>query len=209
VEAYVSNRKDILDEARERYRCSRQAAKELFLRLLNGGNEAYWLKDEDDKTGEPWVPVAVQRDIARGALDHIDMVEELKADYAQIRRALYTQYDARVDELRVQLSHANPGRNKSAIERSVFSTLLQDIERQCLDAMMESLSGLGYETCCKIYDGCLVRAMPDSAIVPHQVLEQAEGAILAKTKIHMRCWEKCLLCGETLVGCVCPARESN
>ena len=55
----------------------------------------------------------------------------------------------------------------------------------------------------KIYDGCLVRVKPDSAIVPHQVLEQAEGAILTKTRISMRCWEKCLLCGEKLAECAC------
>ena len=78
----------------------------------------------------------------------------------------------------------------------MYSTLLQDMERQCLDALIESLASSGYETCVKIYDGCLVRAKDGVPMLPPEVLDAAAEHILAKTKIRMRCWEKCLLCGE-------------
>ena len=134
--------------------------------------------------------------LGRGALDHLEIVDELKNDYGRIHEALFKKYGERVGELREQLRRANPGRTKRGIERSVFSTLLQDMERQCLDALIESLASNGYETCVKIYDGCLVRAKDGVPMLPPEVLDAAAEHILAKTKIRMRCWEKCLLCGE-------------
>ena len=138
----------------------------------------------------------------RGVLDHIEAVDSLRVDYVEIRRALYTQYGARVDELRTMLRNANSTRTHGKIERSVFSNLLQDIERHCLDAMMQTLAEHGYETCVKVYDGCMVIGT-DGKPVPQQVLEACNANILEQTKIEMRCWEKCLLCGETLKGCGC------
>ena len=44
VKAYVDNRSEVIGQAREHYQCSRKAANELFLRLLNGGREDMWLK---------------------------------------------------------------------------------------------------------------------------------------------------------------------
>ena len=69
----------------------------------------------------------------------------------------------------------------------MFATLLQDIERRCLDAMIESLASNGYDTCVKVYDGCLVRAKAGVPMLRPGILEAAAAHIHAKTQIRMRC----------------------
>jgi len=46
-------------------------------------------------------------------------------------------------------------------------------------------------------------------MLPPEVLDAAAEHILAKTKIRMRCWEKCLLCGEILARCGCNGRKEE
>ena len=65
------------------YGCTKKAAKQLFLSLLNGGDVHKWMYDFK-------ISRRLQKDLREGRVEHPGIVQQLRTEYATIQRIMFT-----------------------------------------------------------------------------------------------------------------------
>ena len=178
------------------YDCSEEAAKQLFLSVLNGGGPDWWMR----KHG---INGPLQRAIQRGDDEHFGMIRQLQDAYIDIQRLMFSVYPKQTASLKDKNKRAHPGWSEPKLKRSTFSTLLQNEEDRCLMEMVRALRQLDYIVAVLVFDGCMVRRREPGTPLPNDVLTACQDAIRQDTSYDLRVWEKCLSCGKKLHQCVC------
>jgi hypothetical protein len=199
------------------YGCTKAAAKQLFLSLLNGGDFPKWMYDFK-------ISRRLQKDLREGRVEHPGLVQQLRDEVATIQRIMFTKYQGQFDLLMGRIKRAKPQKRRRfdsttrrmlpaednaqfemRVRRSAFSTLLQEEEDKALQAIEGKVRELGRDVRCPIFDGCLIGRL-DDGVLSEDFIRACEGAIHDKTGYNLKLWEKCLICGEKLHDCGCPAR---
>jgi hypothetical protein len=214
VDYYCNHTQECRRIVQDFYGCSKVAAKQLFLSLLNGGDVPAWMYTFK-------ISQRLQTTLRDGHMDHPGIVQQLRTEYAAIQRILFAKYRGQVDLLTDQIKRDKPQKRRRfctrsrcmldaeeahafdmRIRRSAFSTLLQEEEDRVLLAVEGALKRLGRDVCCPIFDGCLVRRVAEGSL-GDDVIQACERAIVEQTGYQLKLWEKCLLCGEKLHECTC------
>jgi hypothetical protein len=214
VEFYVGNRDDCLQRARDFYGCSREAAKQLYLSLLNGGDTPAWMYKFN-------ISRRLRDDLRNGRVQHLGIVQQLREEYATIQRVMFDAYSGQVQLLMDRIKQADPQKPRRycshtrrmleaeddaafdlRVRRSAFSTLLQHEEDRVLMEIVKHLQHSDYTVRTLIYDGCLVGRKGDGPL-PDELIASCEGAVNEQTGYQLKLWEKCLHCGQKLAQCAC------
>lgn len=170
----VSNRNVVLDRIAKHYSTSRSNAKVCVLRVMNGGTVQQWIKD---------VNCAINRDSVQDDLRNLieEMVTvrksffefpELKELVVELRKRIKIDRDeaARVARARassvplakrreavLQAEKAEAKANARAVDRSVFSFALGEVEDKILNEIERYMTRQGWTISSRIYDGLHVR----------------------------------------------------
>ena len=219
VDYYCHNTSECRQSIRNFYDCSKKAAKQLFLSLLNGGDVPKWMYDFK-------ISRRLQADLREGRSEHPGIVQQLRTEYATIQRIMFKKYQRQVDLLMGQIKRDCPQKRRRfdastrrmlpaeddhtfemRVRRSTFSTLLQNEEDRALQAIEGQVRDLGYIVRCPIFDGCLVERKGDEPL-SGDFIRACEGATRVKTGYNLKLWEKCLLCGEKLHECACVGLQT-
>ena len=108
---YVSNREDTLAEVMASCGCSRDSAKNLFIRLLYGGKYVSWTRDHGITSDPPTIVTALERDVKTITAMVCTANPELLASF----------------------------KGKDNPKASLLALFLQDMERQILETMATTL----------------------------------------------------------------------
>jgi hypothetical protein len=219
VEHYCNHTQECRQLVQDFYGCTKKAAKQLFLSLLNGGDVPKWMYDFK-------INRRLQEDLREGRVGHPGIVQQLRTEYATIQRIMFTKYEGQVNLLMDQIKQANPQKPyrfdsstrrmlpaeddhqfEMRVRRSAFSTLLQEEEDKALQAIEGKVRELDRVVRCPIFDGCLIERKGEEPL-SGDFIRACEGAIHDMTGYNLKLWEKCLICGEKLHECVCAGRES-
>ena len=197
IEYYVNNTSECRSGVKDKYDCSEEAAKQLFLSVLNGGGPEYWMHQHGIKED-------LQVAIRRGDDEHFGMIQQLQDAYSGIQRLMFDIYPEETASLQDKIFRANPTWSQPKLRRSTFSTLLQNEEDKCLMAMVRALRELDYTITTLVFDGCMpLRKEPGTTRLLPGVMDACKRAIEEDTGYDLCVWEKCLFCGKKLQQCVC------
>jgi hypothetical protein len=214
VKYYVSDRDECLKRAREFYGCSREAAKQLYLSLLNGGDTPKWMFDFK-------ISKRLRDDLRDGRVQHLGIVQQLRQEYATIQRVMFEAYPGEVQLLMDRIKRDVPQKPRRfcshskrmldaeddgafdlRVRRSTFSTLLQNEEDRVLMSIVKHMQASDYTVRTLIYDGCLIGRKSDEPL-SDELIVSCERAVQQDTSYQLKLWEKCLHCGQKLSQCVC------
>jgi hypothetical protein len=146
---YVANRDSILSDVMEYYRVDRNAAKDLFIRILHGGEVRSWRQDNSIKTND--LPLGRDMPFVTSFHSQVDV----------LRGAVLDSQSARQDSFGERIrSLCDPARRHGEdidkVRRSVFAVILQDREDGCLRTAASIVAEHGYMICSLQFDGFLV-----------------------------------------------------
>ena len=164
LDKYVFDREVILKDCMEHYDCTRKAAKELFIRLLNGGGERQWRKDFEIPESGP------------GAMSSLEFILSFQDDCKRIQDLLITKFP-----------HFVPDNKHFPSEQA--SVVLQCIEDQILRIIVKFVRSKGYEVGSLVFDGCMPERKNMEAFPVH-LLREAENIVKVETGYDIQLLEK-------------------
>jgi hypothetical protein len=193
---YIENRDDKVNEMIELFSCNRDEAKGLFNSLTNGGSFKGWL----DKIG-------LDKDITKPK--YIELYEEqILTIREEIKKANLTLWNKFYKKISKDEDYN--------IDGKVFSRFLQDLERQCLEAMV--LPELKYKDKYYIslcHDGLLVLndTLVKNQLTEEQLCNLMEDSVKAKLgfniKVIVKPFDKAIDIDEIQLEDVLGPRTSN
>jgi hypothetical protein len=181
---YVEDREAVLARIVAHYGVSRGAAKYAPLRVLNGGQLATWVNDP--KVGctrgkeEPQSDLRDLEMAAAAVRDAFFAMDKYKDHVTTLRAELRASTQARVRQAEERLAAASPieaervrkeldnARRKAsamAIERSLFSLCIMDLEDTVLSAIDECFQSNGWTVSSLQYDGLHVEHRASDTLV--------------------------------------------
>ena len=92
VAYYVNNRDECLQRVREFYGCTREAAKQLYLSLLYGGDTPAWMHTFN-------ISQRLRHDLRNGRAQHLGIVQQLRQEYVTIQRVMFEAHPGQVQLL--------------------------------------------------------------------------------------------------------------
>jgi hypothetical protein len=171
VNEYVNNREPMLRRIAEHYGCKREPAKDLVLRVLNGGTLRRWLTDNGlNERSE-------DQDDIRDLIEEARVVRETffewadrekpgtveglkgiaKAHLMKKKQAQKAEVAKAIADGRPPPEHKPVSLSQAAIARSAFSHIMFELEDQILDVIDNSLRDQGWTVASLIYDGMHVK----------------------------------------------------
>lgn len=176
LETYVAQRESCLREVMQACNVERDAAKNLFIRLLYLGSIAAWREDFKCAEPPPWI-----HDLADEMRKNAETMYSLP-EFQDLKR-----YSARRQlTISESLEPANGSHREfspgpvSAIG-SLLALYLQTLECKCVRALVEAMQSDGRKVGGIIYDGAHVEKLSGEQTIPHSDLSQWRGAVLHKT----------------------------
>ncbi len=186
---YVCKRDAELQAVMDAYHVDRDAAKELFIRLMYGGRFRGWAKDNNiaDETSTPFLE-QLEREISK--IMELIWTHPQFAGFRDIVENNHKDSQANLQPTQspsiAKLLRKNP-------KASCMSLVLQDIEHQILMQMEKFFATNGYETSVRVFDGLQLVAQrsPNSAItLPTDLLRKCEAHVLRTIGFHIQLAEK-------------------
>ena len=208
--AIVSDREPLLARIAEHYGTSRANAKTCVLRVMNGGKVDQWIKDVNCELNRGTIQcdlhnLAEEMMLVRRAFF---AMPELKDAVVALRLQIKTDREAaaraaadrvavappsRRQEARRQAEKARAKADYHAVDRSVFSYLLGEVEDRVLGEIEKYMTSSGWTVSARIFDGLHVQHRP--GLTQHEArllkaMEGAEGAVRKNLGYSIKLLEK-------------------
>ena len=177
---YVCKRDAELQLVMDAYHVDRDAAKELFIRLMYGGRFRSWAKDNNiaDEAPTPF-------------LEHLEKeistIMELIWTHPQFAELRNIVENNSVKDQPTQ-SHSITKLLRKNQKASCMSLLLQDIEHKTLMQMESFFAANRYETSVRVFDG--LQLVAQNTCLPADLLRQCEAHIFRTIGFHIQLAEK-------------------
>ena len=186
--AYVTNRDVMLQEIARHFGVDKAICKFAVLRVVNGGTVQEWCKD----IGLPATTDTNQRDLR-------DLAEEARVIRDAFFEMTEQQYPGSLAKLR-ELARSRKGADASqaAIDRSVFSHCIFEIEDSVLSVVDKHFRSKGWNVASLIYDGMHVEHRDSDNQDPQTgrwmqleaVMQEAENAVQCELGYKVELKEK-------------------
>jgi hypothetical protein len=167
---YVAQREVVLCEIKNYYGCTRAAAKELILRLCNGGGTKAWHGDFQVARKETMELIT-------------DLIEELTLARDSIIMVHPVVHDV--------LADINLRTHKKKNLWSAFSWSMHQIECEILDTIEAYLTKHGWQVDVLVFDGVMVRRQHPGSF-DEAILRACETEVLAKNGLVVHLLEKAM-----------------
>ena len=170
VRQYVEHRREILDLIMQKHSVDEDTAKRLPNRLMNGGDYRQWLKEND-------LP-------ERG--DKVKAMVDLQEQMRNLRPKVFAhpRHKAYADSERVRVAREGRKKTDDAVDRAVFSSIVQRAEREMLLAAASSFFSAGWDILALIHDGFNAEPSPDLSGGVTPPLPLADALAKAETACH-------------------------
>ena len=178
---YVYKRVAELQLVMDSYHVDRDAAKDLFIRLMYGGRFKSWAKDNNIADEEP-----------------TPFLEKLEREISKIMELIWThlsfsefrdivEQQPQANDQPTQLNSITKLLRKNP-KASCMSLVLQDIEHQILMQMERFFAANGYETSVRVFDG--LQLVAQGTPLHTDLLRKCEAHILRTIGFHIQLAEK-------------------
>lgn len=181
LKEYVTSRDECLGKVMEKYLTTREAAKDLYIRLMNGGGYEKWK--------EKWNIQHIESDELTNEL--VSFQSEMK----EIRKKVFNDEKySNFKEIALEKAKRKPDAKKTP-DATAFSLLIHDIEDSIVDVILKCCIANRWQVSTLVFDGLMLERQKGLTSEEHDkrvqsLLRLCEKQVLKETKYTIKLEQK-------------------
>lgn len=192
ITKYIENREEIL----EKIPVSRDIAKEIFLKILYGGEVDKELEEIYTEVQEPFTNSICYDELPTDIKHFISI---LKSEISSINKHIVSNNSDIIDLQKI-ISTCNSKKPKKNYEKTIVALKIQSFERALLLCLKEKLEFENRKMDVLIHDGGLIRKLENETIFPNELLIKCQDYVYEHTGIKIKLVNKPMIFDSEIIN---------